>query len=264
MGVGLENLKTQNLKPKTHNPILNLEGVIMKEKHNYYSGGYYLVKGCETQEPMNKEILPAMIFSISSCVCKIYPDIWALSWVKNSEEEIEKVKTDLNLDNSGFFELQRYADLLFNSNKFGWPNVFFDINTPGEFYHKYMKDIPHIKLLGIGLSEEYVNKFLEKEKPLHGHGKPGVYENLSCHKYMETSKELGFEILGYDSGSFHSFICNRLETDYRDRLNIRLNENGLIESYDDAAHAAEYTMKDDVGAEPALWMPWVIYEYIIR
>lgn len=236
----------------------------MKEKHNYYLGGYYLVKGSEIQESMNKEILPSMIFSISSCICKIYPAICALSQVKSSEEDIDHVKEELNLDNSGFFELQRYVDLLFNSNRFGWPNVFFDINTAREFYTKYLKHMGHIKLLAIGLSKEYADKFLEKEKPLHGYGKPGVYEILSSRKYMETSKELGFEILGYDSGSFHSFICNRLETDYRDRLNIRFNSNGLIELYEEASRASEYTMRNDVEAEPVLWMPWVIYEYILR
>jgi len=236
----------------------------MKDNHNYYLGGYYLVKGSELQEAMNKDVLPSMIFSVSSCICKIYPGIWALSQVKSSEEEIEHVKEELNLDNSGFFELQRYVDLLFNSNRFGWPDVFLDINTAKEFYNKYLKHMSHIKLLAIGLSKEYADKFLDREKPLYGYGKPGVYENLWARKYMETSKERGFEILGYDSGSFHSFICNGLENDYRDRLNIRLNGNGLIELYEEAVRASEYTMRNDVDAEPVQWMPWIIYEYILR
>lgn len=72
---------------------------------------------------------------------------------------------------------------------------------------------------------------------------------------------LGFEILGYDMGTFHSYICNRLEDDYDKEYGFRLNRSGFISTIDEAKKLAEYTNRDDVGAEPVLWLPWVIVKY---
>jgi hypothetical protein len=74
----------------------------------------------------------------------------------------------------------------------------------------------------------------------------------------------GFEILGHDDASFCSFVCNALERDYDKALGIALNTNGLINSYQDAVRAADYTMRDEVGAEPLLWQPWLVSEYALK
>ncbi len=55
-------------------------------------------------------------------------------------------------------------------------------------------------------------------------------------------------------------MCNSLETDYSTKLNISFNRNGLIDNFEDAEKAADFTNSPEVGAEPVLWQPWAIIE----
>ena len=78
---------------------------------------------------------------------------------------------------------------------------------------------------------------------------------MLLHNFLNT-------LLGEEYGEwFHSFVCNALENEYLERLHISLNPNGLIDRYDDAVRAADHTNLDEVGAEPVLWLPWLISEY---
>ena len=72
------------------------------------------------------------------------------------------------------------------------------------------------------------------------------------------SRLLGYEILGYELSRFHSFICNSLEQVYFNKLQIKLNENGLIQDIKDAEKATVLTNVPNV-AEPVLWQPWAVY-----
>ena len=67
---------------------------------------------------------------------------------------------------------------------------------------------------------------------------------------------LGYEVLCWDIGGFHSFICNGLEKDYEEKLQLIFNENGFFNELDSAVKAVEYTRRDEVGAEPGYWAPF--------
>ncbi|MGC4068432.1 MAG: hypothetical protein QM784_28055 [Polyangiaceae bacterium] len=73
---------------------------------------------------------------------------------------------------------------------------------------------------------------------------------------------LGFEVLGANwGGSFHTFSCNSLEQQFSENIGIAFNQDGLIDTYEDALKASEYTNRDDVGAEPVAWYPFRLDEY---
>ena len=95
----------------------------------------------------------------------------------------------------------------------------------------------------------------------------GVLECLA--KSAELGREaedgdvLGWEVLGWDLGGFHSHLCNDLEGAYSSELGIRLNAHGLIADEAEARRAAEFTNSDAAGAEPCPWRPWRIVRHAL-
>lgn len=71
----------------------------------------------------------------------------------------------------------------------------------------------------------------------------------------------GYEILGSEiGGGFHSFVCHGFETVYPRLFGLTLNAHGLIATYPEAVEAAASTNRDSTGAEPGLWLPWLVFE----
>lgn len=224
---------------------------------DFFVGGYFLVQGCHSTDWMNKTLLPAKFWTVSNCICEIYPDTWIFSRDSHSTDDRQKI---LKLDAANFKFLQAWADELMTNDALGWPNVFLNEATARLFYLQYLTHLPDIKLLSIALPEPYLIEFI-KENP--GQGGCGVYKKLQQRQFIDSGViSRGFEILGAEyGGSFHSFVCNSLETAYGEHLSISLNQNGLVDGYADAVKAAHYSNLDEVGAEPVLWQPWLISEY---
>jgi hypothetical protein len=57
-----------------------------------------------------------------------------------------------------------------------------------------------------------------------------------------------------------SWLCNELETEVGKR-GIRVNEHGLFEDFDSSLKFAEWLNTGEIGAEPGLWLPWLLLDY---
>jgi hypothetical protein len=209
--------------------------------------------------------LPPTIWSMSSCLCTTYPDIWVLPWVTTAVAERDAIQIRLGLSAPDFAAMQAWVDTAFNEQRFGWPNVWLDLASAQHYYQRYLLAIPRIKLLAIALPAPYLDAFLSEAVPEPGSGPHGLYQMVvQRQKLPESERVLGFEILGAEYGGIsHSFLCNHLETAYQQQLNLRLNEHGLLASYDDARRAADFTNLDTTGAEPVPWYPWLVVDYTL-
>lgn len=67
---------------------------------------------------------------------------------------------------------------------------------------------------------------------------------------VATDPLLGYEVIGYEWGNFHSWLCNSLQRDLPD---IELNDHGLIRSFAEAERVAAFANEDD-GTEPVDWI----------
>ena len=95
-----------------------------------------------------------------------------------------------------------------------------------------------------------------------GDGPAGVTELLERREFLaQGGTTLGYELLGMDVPPLTSWVVNALPLLVQDRLRISVNENGLIDSFQDAARAAEFISSPDVPSEPFSWTPWLIVEY---
>jgi hypothetical protein len=160
--------------------------------------------------------------------------------------------------------LQARFDKLLQDDKFGFPNVFFDLDLARDFYTRYLQHLPDVKLLSIALPEIYWAEFIKEFTNPDGVAENGVRKKLRERNKLEREAlGRGFEILGYDCASFCSFVCNSLEGEYHTKLGITFNANGLIDDYEHAVRAADFTTLDEVNAEPLWWRPWSVSEYAL-
>jgi hypothetical protein len=228
---------------------------------NFYFAGYHLIEGITRKEWMAQDLLPDKIYTPSYCICEQHPDYIALPWVTTSEEAHKTYRQRLQLSEEEYLEMQIYVEEAFNKEEYGWFSIFLDLKAAREFARRFLQRIPDIKLMVLGVNGEFRQFLLQECKPKDGQGALGMYLALKSGQVIDIKTGFrGFEVLGWGYSELHSFICNSLERRFVDELNIRLNENGLIDDWQDASRAADYTNDPDTGAEPVVWSPWAIVE----
>ena len=93
-------------------------------------------------------------------------------------------------------------------------------------------------------------------------GEPGVRVALRRDgSVLATGRALGFEALCFNVSLGCSWLCNGLEVPVARELGIRPNSSGLLSDPEEARRAVAYISRDDVGAEPGLWLPWLLLEH---
>lgn len=210
---------------------------------------------------MDENIIPEVVLSASNCICDNFPDI-GLCWNKSESKKKEYMK-QLNLSQDIFTYMEKWVEQEFDIKSLGFPHVFTNLDKAKEFYHKYLNDTKNIKLIGIGLPTgmlDHLKSDFGEEGFFYG-----VEYNISQKKILEMNGlTLGYEILGYEYGTFHSYICNHLFEEYKEKFSFSLNENGFIRSLKEAEQLAQYTNDEIEGTEPVLWLPWVVVEYSLE
>ncbi len=226
------------------------------------SGGYFLTKDVRRPNSVAASLMPSRLLSMSSCICDFVPDVWAVEWadMEASERAVEALK--FGLPATSVDSVVQWTTEHMHTESLGWPSVFFSVNGARAFAKEFLRDAEGLKLLGIGLHEECLEEFLSEEKTEPEQGTPGVYSAVDKRQPLEEGgSELGWEVLGYDFGDFHSWLCNSLENKVAKKCSIKPGERGFIESASDALSAAQFCRKKGSGAEPGYWAPWLVREY---
>jgi hypothetical protein len=222
---------------------------------NFYLGGYYILKTAPRTEWMNSNVLHESILSASSCICDFHPDI-SIIWSKSKKKKDEYRKI-LGLDKPTYNEMEQYIIERFDKD-FDYPDVFKHYENAVEFCRSYLSNQNGLKIIGVVLPKKYRADFLEDQADL----RYGICKNIEQFLGMDINgKFLGYEILGFDFGGFHSYICNGLEDDYYDKYKLNLNNDGLISTIEEAELLSKFTNDVIEGTEPVLWLPWGILEY---
>jgi hypothetical protein len=221
---------------------------------NFYFGGYYIIKPTTRSDWMNEDVLHEIILSASRCICDFFPDIDVV-WSKSKKKKEEYMKT-LGLDSHTYNEMELWINKEFEYN-FDFPDVFNSYESAVEFCHKFLYSQNDLRVIGVALPKIHRDAFLEEQDDL----RYGICKNLNKSLSIDSNITiLGYEILGYEYGGFHSYICNGLEDDYYDKYNFKLNKNGLISTMEEAQILSDYTNEVIEGTEPVLWLPWIILD----
>jgi hypothetical protein len=224
----------------------------------YILGGYFIVKAASRGASMNPLLLPEKIVTVSDCICDILPGTWALSWVTKHTAE-QKLKKHFF---KGDFELlENWLTDLFDKGIYGWQGEFNSLDAAREFCERFLISKEDIYLLGIGLTVDDAAILIEEEMPNGKTLKSMICKVLSKKETMLSENLLGFDVLGYEFDSFHSYICNGLESDFYKRYGYEPNNYGLYDTFTEAKKSADYVMTGDIGAEPVLWQPWAVSRF---
>ncbi|MEU8661139.1 hypothetical protein [Actinoplanes philippinensis] len=78
---------------------------------------------------------------------------------------------------------------------------------------------------------------------------------------------LGFEVAGFDTGRFHSWLCYRLDIQASEKLGVRPGDAALLSTLDDAQRVADMANSNhgthDGTPEDIVWFPALLTEHDI-
>jgi hypothetical protein len=94
-------------------------------------------------------------------------------------------------------------------------------------------------------------------------------ETHPCDRYLKaaatdarqaTGHVIGYEVLGYEWGRFHSWLCHSLEVEIDAGLGIRPRPDGLFADLPSACAVAAYVNALGDEVEPVTWLPFGFLE----
>jgi hypothetical protein len=232
------------------------------------SGGFYVARLSSRTEYMSPELIPDKVLSASRCICKFFPDAWAIQWTNHKLEERLKQASAFGVFAIDLPKVVRWATESF-STAFGWPNAFFTLEAAQEAREKFLPHDCELVIFGLGLHRSEVEAFLRAAEPEPASpgfaptGETGIFQCVSRgEKAIAGGDVAGFELLATYFGMFTcSWLCNGLEKECAKQLGVPTNPHGFVQSYDDASRCAEFISRDETRAEPGLWLPWLVTVY---
>lgn len=221
------------------------------------SGGYLLIERSKRAAYMDQQLIPEFVQSASGCICEQHPTLdvfWGMS-----EKEKALYRARLRLSEEEFLKLTELVEIHQESGELGYPQTFQTVERAKECRDSFFSHI-ELDIIEIGLPESHMSDFLEQGDE----GKSPERYGVECFILKEeiekpTGRLLGYEVLGYENGMFHSYLCNSLEQDFAKQFTFRLNENGFIPTLEEAERYCSYCNQEDIETEPVLWLPWAIY-----
>lgn len=233
------------------------------DTRRFVAGGYFVARyGARDDAWMAAELLPRRLVSACDCLVARAPGTWALAWATHSDAERAAAAEAFGLDAATTAEAIAWTTAAFDRGVVGWPDVFFALDDARAFARRFIPATVDVFVAGIALPDDLAAVLLATAGPAEGASPSGVDEALRRGEPAAPGGEaLGFEVLGYDHGGFHSFVCNGLERAFRDALGVVPNAHGLYEDEADARRCADHAGSPSTGAEPGLWLPWRFTRY---
>lgn len=223
---------------------------------NVRSGGYLLIERTKRADYMDARLIPEFVQSASACICEQHPTLDVLWGTSNRSKELYRER--LRLSEEGFLMLIEWVESYHERGELGYPQTFQTMELAKKFRDRFFAHI-ELDIIELCLPESYVSDFLAEGEEGDGPERYGVERFILRHEHDETAgRPLGYEMLGYEYGTFHSYLCNGLERDFAERFTFRLNDHGFIATLEEAERYCAYSNQEDVGTEPVLWLPWVI------
>lgn len=223
-------------------------------------GGYFIARPARRSAYMNAELLPDTIVSATDCLVDLVPNIWSIEWAGDARDR-EEAGARFSLQGRGLADFTTWCTQAFDSGELGWPGVFLDLDLALRTRERFFSGTEGLVVFGIALPADLVPDFIDENLLAPGEGEPGVVTAIRRGTPPSPGRPLGVDVLGWDHGGFHSYICNGLETEFDAALGIRPNRHGFFDEPGDARRCAEHSNLETTGAEPCLWLPWMVRLY---
>jgi hypothetical protein len=233
----------------------------------FISAGFVVSKRIRRSEHLSAELLPGSVISASSCLTRFIPDTWAIAWTGDTPEQRREDAAHFGVTGAALDALTGWVTERVDT-EIGWPNVCLQWDTVVELVSRFLTGCEGAVVLELGLHESDVERFREAAEPPPPEpgyapmGRHGALQAICAKNRVRASgRPLGFEPLAFNHGLSCSWLCNGLETTLCAALGIRPNPSGLIEDFSDARRGVAHIARPEVGAEPGLWLPWLLLDH---
>lgn len=176
--------------------------------------GYYICSIMDTPEYLHN--ISKKFISVSECLCDHQPQLEFCAGVKpygNNTDYQEKYHLTLNR----YQMMSAQIEILFDKKLFQSDGRFLRKEDAVSFYKTYF-NLPEIALISLEIDKALSTKLSTTFTYMQNENK---YDTLSISQEM-----LGYDIIGWDIGGFHSFLCNSLHKEFYD---IKFTSLGLLD-----------------------------------
>ena len=236
-------------------------------RSEFTSAGFLVTREVERPSYLSAELLPDRIISTCSCIASFVPDSGCIRWAQDPPRPRIEYAEKFGLDPAALEEITAWATSRFGTTV-RWPNVVSDLDAAKALVSRFLRDLPGVRVLELGLHRSMTDVFCQTAEPppqkpgFAPIGREGVHQLILEGKPLtQSGAVLGFEPRVYLHILSCSWLCNHLETVVERALGIKPNRHGLLERFDDACACVQYISRDDVPSEPGLWLPWLIVDH---
>lgn len=228
------------------------------------SGGYVFIQPIPRTDCWDPRYHPETVLSASTCLCKQAPADWMFSWCKCPGLDRLTEAAHWAIEPTQVKQLAAWMDEALESGKIAWPGMMFSLETAREFADNFLKRTKQrFCLVGMSLPHDLTDRLLESAQDSPDTEWHSPYVAIKqANAPASGGRVMGYEILGYEYGLFHSWLCNNLVPGTCTKLEMKLNAMGFIDDTSMARRAAECC--GDLPAEPVAWLPWLLQAYDIR
>src|SRR5690349_14447562 len=125
----------------------------------YVSGGYFVALATERPSYMNADLLPPRIVSASQCICRFFPDSWAIEWASDSPEERAEAAAAFGITAEQYPQVKHWATNAFE-HEFGWPRLFYTLDFAASGLKLIPTPVPGLVIFSLALHHTLVEDFL--------------------------------------------------------------------------------------------------------
>ncbi|MBK9516173.1 MAG: hypothetical protein IPO09_02245 [Anaeromyxobacter sp.] len=233
----------------------------------YLSAGYFLSRLVDPVRPGHR----AITLGHDHSPRRFFPESWALSWCKEPPERRVRDAQQFGIAGADLARVHAWADAAFGK-AFGAWDVIFRIEDARTIARMFLSGAQGLELWGLGVRRSVLEGLQQGTEPppqVPGYaptGASGVHLTTELGQPLAPGgTPLGHEPLIAEVGcSFNSPASLHLnEAAVWNRLGIRPNEHGLIDSYDEAlAGCREFASAEVAGPAPlSAWFPGLIVRY---
>src|SRR3954468_12710108 len=224
--------------------------------------GYHVVRLFEPPAALSSGLLPEKVLTVSSCLTESFPDSWALAWVRCTDEARAASAVKFGIAPGALPHVCARIGELFNDGAAAWPTVWRRSAIAREVTRELLREPRGLAFVGVGVPADFVDGVLSELAPQPQEGAPGAYLAALAREPMASGGTLiGWEVLGFDRGSCHSWLCNGVHVEAATRIDRRPGPLGLLESEAAARDVLRMMAEDPQKAEPATWVPAAVLQY---
>lgn len=206
--------------------------------------GYYIT--APVSRPGYISLPCEKILSVSRCICDIHPDLTGCYFINHIAHSAYKNR--LGLSDDKFRQLKTDISELIDRRILSLDSCFAKLPDALYIFRNFLQNIPDLKIIGISTDEKYFDTLIAEGFD--------VLSNSSLSDEINGAL-IGGEILGWDNGSFHSYLCNSLEKEILEKYTMTVSQTGLIQnSFEEITQFAEHIKR--LG-EPVQWIPFLLH-----